>query len=69
MVLRYGDTVIIDPLGQRLSECNDSGADEVVFADLSLDHLRDVRDRIPLVECGATQEDLAAALERALLSK
>ena len=67
--IRYGDTVIIDALGQRVAECTDSGADEVIIADLSLAHLKDIRDRIPLGECGATQAELSSALERALSQK
>lgn len=62
---RYGDTVVIDPMGQRAAEVTDSSADEIVFADLSLEMLRDSRDRIPLSSCAATPESLATALKRA----
>merc|ERR1712060_23187 len=41
----FGRSCVIGPMGETLSVCEDDAADEVVIADLSLEHLIDTRSR------------------------
>jgi predicted amidohydrolase len=44
----YGRTMMIDPWGQVLMKCQDK--EDVIVADLDMEYLEDVRDRMPCLE-------------------
>lgn len=50
-VVAYGDSVVYCPLGQDVGSRLPKTEAGVVIADISMDHLDDVRERIPLGPC------------------
>lgn len=47
-VQTYGRTMIVDPWGQVISECQDK--EDVIICDLDMDYLSDIRKRMPCLE-------------------
>ena len=59
-----GQTMIVGPLGETLGVCANDYEDGTVVATLELDHLADVRQRIPLSTDLVAPEDLAESVRR-----
>ena len=49
-VVCFGNTMVVGPMGETLAKAESNDADELVVAELHLDTLADVHQRIPLAD-------------------